>query len=56
MAVDVFSPEGYFIYTTALPPNTHVIKDGYLYSFSVDFDEGQESVIRYKIKNWAQMK
>ena len=31
--VDIFSQEGYYLYRTVLPPNTTVIKDGYLYFF-----------------------
>jgi hypothetical protein len=54
--VDVFGNDGTFIYRTSLPPNTRVIRDGYLYSFSVDWEGGIESVHRYRIKNWAQIK
>jgi hypothetical protein len=54
--VDVFGNDGIFIYRTSLPPNTRVIRDGYLYSFSVDWEGGLESVHRYRIKNWGQIK
>ncbi len=54
--VDVFSQEGYFLYRTVLPPNTTAIKDGYLYSFDINEDEGIEYIKRYKIKNWDQIK
>jgi hypothetical protein len=54
--VDVFGNDGTFIYRTSLPPNTCVIRDGYLYSFSVDWEGGLESVHRYRIKNWGQIK
>ena len=56
MEVDVFSPEGYFIYTTTLPPNTHVIRDGLLYAYHVNFDKGLETVVRYRVKNWDRIK
>jgi hypothetical protein len=55
-SVDVFGDDGTFIYRTSLPPNTRVIRDGYLYSFSVDWEGGLESVHRYRIKNWGQIK
>ena len=54
--VDIFSKDGYFLYKTILPPNTCVIKDGFLYSYDLDEDEGMEYVKRYKIKNWDQIK
>jgi hypothetical protein len=54
--VDVFSREGYFLYTTALPPNTTIIRDGYIYAFLADENEGLESVKRYKILNWDRIK
>lgn len=54
--VDVFSKEGYFLFETTLPPNTFVIRNEYLYSYEVDEDEGTECIIRYKIKNWDQIK
>ncbi|MDD8025618.1 MAG: 6-bladed beta-propeller [Acidobacteriota bacterium] len=53
--VDVFSREGYFLYTSSLPPNTSVIRDGYLYAVYVDEDAGLETVKRYKIRNWDKI-
>jgi hypothetical protein len=41
---------------TKLPPYTYVIKDGFLYAYVVDEEEGMEYVKRYKIKNWEQIK
>jgi len=54
--VDIFSQDGYFLYRTNLPPNTSVIKDGFLYTREVNEDEGMEYVKRYKIKNWDLIK
>jgi hypothetical protein len=51
--VDVFDREGRFLYQTRLPANTRVIRDGYLYCFEVNEDEGMEYVKRYKITNWS---
>jgi hypothetical protein len=53
--VDVFNKEGHFIFTTTLPPNTCVIKDGYIYGYAVDEDKGMEYAKRYKIKNWEEL-
>jgi hypothetical protein len=50
--VDVFGKDGYFIFTTALPPNTCVIRDGKIYSWVVDEDKGTETIKRFRIKNW----
>ena len=50
--VDIFSKDGYFLYTSTLPPNTCEIKDGFLYAYSVSGASGLESVKRQKIKNW----
>ncbi len=50
--VDIFSKDGYFLYTSRLPANTCEIKDGYLFAYAVDEANGLESVKRYKIKNW----
>jgi hypothetical protein len=54
--VDIFSKDGYFLYTASLPPNTSVIKDGFLYARELDEEEGTEYVVRHKIKNWNQIK
>jgi hypothetical protein len=54
--VDVFSKDGYFLYTSTLPPNTCEIKDGFLYAYAVDEVSGEESVHRYKIRNWTEIR
>jgi hypothetical protein len=54
--VDIFSPEGYCLYRTALPPNTSVITDGHLYSFDLNEEEAIEYIKRFKIKNWNLIK
>jgi hypothetical protein len=54
--VDVFSKDGYFLFSTSLPPNTFVIKDGSLYSYLSDENEWIEYIVRYKIKKWDQIK
>lgn len=42
--------------TTALPKHTYVIRHGFLYSRQENEEDGLECVIRYKIKNWDQIK
>jgi hypothetical protein len=54
--VDVFSQDGYFLYTAVLPPNACEIKDGFLYTYVVDEAHGLETVKRYKIKNWEKIR
>ena len=54
--VDVFSNDGHLLYTSLLPPNTCEIRDGFLYAYSIDEASRLESVKRYRIKNWAQIK
>jgi hypothetical protein len=54
--VDVFGNDGAFLYRTSLPPNTSVIRDGYLYSYSIDWEGGLETVHRYRVRNWNEIK
>lgn len=54
--VDVFSAEGIFLYTTILPPNTCIIDRGILYARDMDEDSGLETVKRYRITNWGELK
>ena len=52
---DVFGPEGTFLFRAALPPNTRVIRDGLVYSYFVDEDQGLEYAQRFRIKNYADL-
>lgn len=54
--VDIFSSDGYYLYKAILPSNTTVIKNGYLYTFDFDEETVVESIRRFKIKNWDQIK
>jgi len=54
--VDVFSKDGRFLYETWLPANTFIIKDGFLYAYEMNEGTGLESIKRFKINNWEQMK
>jgi len=50
---DVFSREGTFLFRAALPPNTRHIRDGLVYSYSVDEDQGLEFAQCFRITNYA---
>jgi len=52
---DVFSGEGRFLFRTALPPNTRVIRGDFIYTFYVDEEQGLEYVQRFRIKNYAAL-
>jgi hypothetical protein len=52
---DVFSREGIFLFRAALPPNTRLIRDGLVYSYSLDEDQGLEYAQRFRIKNYADL-
>jgi 6-bladed beta-propeller len=52
---DVFSREGTFLFRASLPPNTRLIRDGLVYSYSVDEDRGLEFAQRFRIKNYADL-
>jgi hypothetical protein len=54
--VDVFNRQGFYLYRTKLPRNTYVIKNGYLYAHDLNEEEGLESVKRYEITNWKQLR
>ncbi len=54
--VDVFSKDGFFLFKTTLPANTRIIKNGFLYTYVMDEEEGTEYVKRFRIKNWEQIK
>lgn len=53
--IDVFSREGTFLFRAALPPNTRLIRDGLVYSYSVDEEQGLEFAQRFRIKNFADL-
>jgi hypothetical protein len=52
---DVFSSDGIFLFQAALPPNTRVIRNGFVYSYLVDEDQGLEFAQRFRIKNYANL-
>jgi hypothetical protein len=54
--VEIFCKDGYFLYTSILPPNTCEIRDGFLYAYAVDEVNGLESIKRYRIRNWEKIR
>jgi len=52
---DVFSGEGRFLFRTALPPNTCVIRGDLVYTYYVDEEQGLEYAQRFRIKNYADL-
>jgi hypothetical protein len=52
---DVFSREGTFLFSAALPPNTRVIRGDLVYSYLIDEDQGLEYAQRFRIKNYANL-
>jgi hypothetical protein len=55
-AFDVFSKDGYYIYKMKLPFKTALIKVGFVYEIREDKESGDFKIIRYKIRNWEQIK
>ncbi len=54
--LDIFSADGYYLYTTKLNISRGFIKGGFLYDTSYSDETGEYKVIRYRIKNWNQIK
>ena len=54
--MDIFSADGYYLYTTKLNLSRGFIKGGFLYDTSYSDETGEYKVIRYRIKNWDQIK
>ncbi len=54
MEVDIFSNDGYYLYSAVLPPKTTFIQNGFLYRFE-KVAQGTK-VIRFKVENWDQIK
>jgi len=53
---DIFSKDGYFLYTSTFSSNPFLIKNGFLYTQIINNDTGEIRVKRLKIKNWDQIK
>ncbi len=53
---DIFSSDGYYLYTTQLPFAPLFIKNGNTYHTSFSEKTGEVKVIRTRIKNWKKIK
>ncbi len=53
---DIFSEDGYYLYNTKFLKLPRIIKNGFFYIFEADDETGIESVKRFKISNWDQIK
>jgi hypothetical protein len=53
---DVYSKDGYFIHRIRMGFLPELIKDGHLYDIDENEDTGEVFIIRYKIKNWSEIK
>ncbi|MFB0566106.1 MAG: NHL repeat-containing protein [Candidatus Aminicenantaceae bacterium] len=53
---DIFSQDGYYLYTTNLPFIPEIIKDGFLYDIFTPEETGEVRIKRYKISNWTDIK
>lgn len=63
MECDIFSKDGYYLYKISIPVyeiehrrSRWIVKNGYYYTIRVDEETGLETVKRYLIKNWDQIK
>ena len=53
---DVFNRDGLFLYHLSLSFSPELIQNGFLYDIFTSQDSGEVKIIRYKIKNWDQIK
>lgn len=54
--VDVFSKDGYFLYSMSWPFVPQVVKSGFLYEVRQDEEAGLTKIVRHKVANWADFR
>jgi hypothetical protein len=54
--VDVFSKDGYYLYRTTWSTFPSAIKSGFYYEVRENKDTSEYQIVRFRIKNWNQMK
>lgn len=54
--IDIFSKDGLYLYKTKLPYIPHIIKNGDIFEVMINEDTGEIKIIRYKVKNWRQIR
>lgn len=53
---DMFSKDGYYLYSFSLSFSPDYIKNGSLYDIYTSKETGDVKIIRYKVLNWDQIK
>lgn len=53
---DIFDAQGYYLYKATLPVLPQLIKDGFIYLIDTSDENGTTRIIRFRIKNWDQIK
>ncbi len=54
--LDIFGPEGHFLYQAVIDVSPSVISRGMLYELREDEEDGIIRLKRFKIKNWDSLK
>jgi hypothetical protein len=54
--LDIFSPEGYYLYRALLSRRPQLIRNGFLYRIGEDEETGMINVLRFRITNWNELK
>ncbi len=53
---DIFSADGYYLYETEIDFRPYLIKNGFIYQMKSDEEAGTVRLIRYRVKNWDEIK
>jgi hypothetical protein len=56
LSFDLYNKDGYFLYKIKIGIPPVVIKNGYIYSLSIDRETSYIKIKRYRIKNWDHIK
>jgi len=56
LSFDLYNKDGYFLHKIKIGIPPIVIKNGYIYSLSIDRETGYIKIKRYRIKNWKRIK
>ena len=53
---DIFSKDGYYLYRSELPFSPEVIRNGFIYDIQTDEESGLIKIVKYRVRNWDQIK
>jgi len=53
---DIFNADGYYLYKTEIDFSPSLIKNGFVYQIKTDEEAGTVRIVRYRVKNWDQIK